>query len=362
MAIFGMTVGVAFAHPAEDGEHHHHEHEQYAQAESEETHDPDLVSGQGDLKFRVLHTGKHLPAEAQMVLVNAHGGFAVDRRDGQGEVYFALPGAGIIKLSADLSKAEMIETPDEMRDSNMHNTTIWHEGEASYLTFPANSDGKVFTTTPDGELVNALPGPEDITFTAGPVNAYFESDGKFVPTDVEYLGGSYFVTTGYSPLDYVLTAGVTTEPFDVKWQPQAFGGKGTEPGQFGTGHGITVTPDGENLAIADRPHAEIDHYSPKGEYLNTVMLPEGSFPCDVDFVDDYSVVGCLHGPDREKGAPIYVLENDEVVSTVMIKEELGLDNFQPIHNAVMVNRDGRYYIIAQAWNPGGFAVLEQVVE
>ena len=32
--------------------------------------------------------------------------------------------------------------------------------------------------------------------------------------------------------------------------------------------------------------------------------------------------GCPHGPDLNKGAPIYILDNGKVVSTVMIKEEL----------------------------------------
>jgi hypothetical protein len=72
------------------------------------------------------------------------------------------------------------------------------------------------------------------------------------------------------------------------------------------------------------------------------------------------VVGALHGPDRKKGAPIYILEKDKVVSTIMPKEELGLANFQHIHNAIMRKFNGKLYIIAQAWNPGDFAILEQV--
>lgn len=44
----------------------------------------------------------------------------------------------------------------------------------------------------------------------------------------------------------------------------------------------------------------------------------------------------------------------------MPKEELGLANFQHIHNATIVKRNGKLYIIAQAWNPGDFAILEQV--
>jgi hypothetical protein len=71
-------------------------------------------------------------------------------------------------------------------------------------------------------------------------------------------------------------------------------------------------------------------------------------------------VGALHGPDRTKGAPIYILEGDNVVSTIMPKEELGLKNFQHVHNAVVREVGNKLYVIAQAWNPGDFAILEQV--
>src|SRR5690242_18986001 len=55
------------------------------------------ITGQGKMKFRVLYTSERLPEEARKVLVKAHGGFAVDRRHGRGETYFALPGAGILQ-------------------------------------------------------------------------------------------------------------------------------------------------------------------------------------------------------------------------------------------------------------------------
>jgi hypothetical protein len=54
------------------------------------------------------------------------------------------------------------------------------------------------------------------------------------------------------------------------------------------------------------------------------------------------------------------VKDGEVVSTITIKDDLGLDKFVHIHNAVMVEKDEKFYIIAQAWNPGDFAILEQV--
>jgi len=68
-------------------------------------------------------------------------------------------------------------------------------------------------------------------------------------------------------------------------------------------------------------------------------------------------------PTYERGLiTLYLLENDQVVSTIMPKEELGLTTFQHIHNVVLRKVGGKLYILMQSWNPGDFAILEQVIE
>jgi len=350
-----------------------------------EVADSDATSGQGDLKFRLLYTSDLLPGLVASVLEQAHGGFAVDRREGRGEIYFALPEAGIIQIGRDFKMIRMLNSPREIRATNMHDTAIWYDEKGNgYLTFPANNVGKVYTTTMDGMMKSTLDAPSaDLSFSAEKVGAYFKEGGAFVPTDVEYIDGTFFVTTGYSELDFVLTAGVSiTDPppapagggrrrgfgrrgpqgpnVSATWNSLAFGGKGEGPGEFGTGHGITLEPNGETLAVADRPNSEIERYSLSGKHLGKISLPEGAWPCDIDYEAGYAVVGCFHGPNRSKGAPIYLLKDDKVVSTIMPKEDLGLEKFQHVHNAVIVQREGRLYIVAQAWNPGDFAILEQV--
>ncbi|HRK35346.1 MAG TPA: hypothetical protein PLJ47_12190 [Candidatus Hydrogenedentes bacterium] len=379
-----LPLQLAQAHPG----HHHHDKATGAKHSHTHSHDADAaennadgtltlaqadatatapasvpgVTGQGDYKFKLLYKGDHLPAEAVAVLTKAHGGFAVDRREGKGEIYFALPGAGIIEISADLAKTRMIPTPATMKDTNLHNAGIWYNKDAAYLVFPGNDVGKVFTTTIDGTLVNTLDAPTaDFDFDEPVVNKYFDEGGKFVPTDVAKLGGRYYITTGYSPLDYVLTANVArANPEKVAWSDLAFGGKGTNPGQFGTGHGVTISPDGKHVTIADRPNAEIDRFTRFGHYRDTVKLPEGSLACDIDYMDELAIVGCLNGPAKDKGAPIYILKGDAIVSTLMPKEDLGLPNFTHIHNATFTKVGDKIYVIAQAWNPGDFAILEQV--
>jgi hypothetical protein len=322
------------------------------------------VSGTGALRFRVLLTSAGLPEEARKVLVSAHGGFAVDHRPGKEETYFSLPGAGILRLGADLKQVTVVPTASEMKDTNLHNTKIWYgpDGEA-FLSFPANDRGRVFTTSLAGELLHTLARPtESDDFGLPSVLDYFAGGGALVPTDVEFLDGLLYVTTGYSSLDTVLTARVTAyRPLKAAWFDLAFGGRGGAAGQFGTGHGVTVPPGTKRIDVADRANGEIDRFTRHGQYLSTLKMPMGSLPCDIDYLGRYAVVAALDGPDKSKGAPIYLLEDDRLVSTIFPKDDLGLVNFKHIHNAVLREAGGKLYIIAQAWNPGDFAVLEQVV-
>lgn len=344
--------------------HTGHEHADVTPAGMEGDMHDEWVSGDAPLRFEVLYTREHLPEAAQAMLKTLHGGFGVDRREGRGETYFAVPGAGIVRLSADLGRAELLATDSEMREANMHNATVWvgDDGEA-YVSYAGNDVAKVFTTTTDGSLLHTLPSPGvEQSFDDEAVAAYFADGGAFVPTDADCRAGRLYVTTGYSALDYVLTAAVDeTSGLAMSWTPSAFGGRGDGAGQFGTGHGVTISPDGSEVHVADRPNGKIERFSPDGEYLSTLRLPEGSWSCDVDYEGGHGVVGSLFGPDREQGAPIYVLKGDELVSTVMPKEELGLEGFQHIHDAVIRDVNGVLYIIAQAWNPGDFAILRQVM-
>ncbi len=361
VAFSGLPAG---AHHEPNGAAHTHT-AQSQQAAPAAAAIPGIIlgtSGQGKMRFKVLYTSDHLPPEAKQVLKAAHGGFAVDLRPGKGQTYFALPGAGILQISADLRSVRLIETPDDVKKVNLHNTTLWNApGGQPYLVFPANNEGKVFTFTLDGKLVNTLSAPTgEEEFKASAVKEYFAGKGRFSPTDVEYLDGLYYVTTGYSPLDFVLTARLLLKDgFRAAWNGLAFGGKGDGPAQFRTAHGITVPRGKKSLDISDRPKAVIKRFSPSGDLLGTVEMPPGSFPCDIYYLDRYAVVGSLNAPDKTKGAPIYILEDDKLVSTIQPKEELGLQNFQHIHNAVLRRIGSKYYIIVQAWNPGDFAILEQ---
>lgn len=366
----GMAVGVcaaqARAHDGEPGHRHAVTRTVVlAQAEGEPVKQAAGVTGQGPYRFKVRITEKAMPDTAWENLRKAHGGFAVDHRPGKGEAYFGLPNTGILRVSAAMDKVDVLDASPELRDGGtMHNASIWYDdaGEA-FLVFPGVDRATIFTTDLDGKVINTLPAPTADQMTVPEVKAYFAEGKNFVPTDAVHFGGRYYISTGYSPLDYVLTAKVTsTKPFATQWDGLAFGGKGDGDGQFRTGHGITVHPDGKSLVVADRPKNRLERFSPEGTYLDQYLLPPGTLPCDSDYVGGYTLVPCLEGADKTKGAPIYLIKDGQIVSTIMIKEDLGLERFTHIHNAVLREVEGKLYIIAQAWNPGDFAVLEQVSE
>src|SRR5437867_3387155 len=113
---------------------------------------------------------------------------------------------------------------------------------------------RVVPTSLGGDLLNTLASPTgDDDLGLPSVRDYFAGGGSFAPTDVAFLEGLLYVTTGYSSLDTVLTARVSAyNPLRTAWHDLAFGGRASGPGQFGTGHSITVPPGTRRIDVADR--------------------------------------------------------------------------------------------------------------
>ena len=82
----------------------------------------DKLSGQAPFVF--AHRGDlyNLPSLAKEHEVNLHGGFAADARDGYGQIYYGMPGYGIMRIDADLQKQDIINLPDVLTPLNFHGT------------------------------------------------------------------------------------------------------------------------------------------------------------------------------------------------------------------------------------------------
>ncbi len=317
------------------------------------------TTGSGKLTFR--HYPLSIPDEVAASLVHAHGGFAVDheKAGGDGSTYFSLKGVGVLRLSPDLSTLEVVGGDEQIIPVNHHNTTVLrHQGEA-FLALPSDEAQKAFLTTTGGQVVRTFPNPYGD-----------ESDSAFRVCDVEYVDGFLFAANGYADNVVFRTdpfRGSRSIPSTGWWDEERFGGTGRKHGRFGTAHGLARVPDTKTFTVADRANSRLETFTATGRYIGGLNLPEGTMPCDVDYHRELALVSCLKGPGGSTPAPILILRHGNLVAELNPGRDLGLPGFTHIHHAAFrVRRDSegkeRLYVLVYAWNPGNFAILEQVSE
>ncbi len=254
------------------------------------------TSGQQPFAFVHREDLYNLPSAAQEQEVNLHGGFAVDPRNGYGQIYYGMPGVGIMRIDADLQKQEIIALPDELTPLNFHGAKIGEIDSNWRLFLPANNDEMVVVLTLDGVVDFTLPRP---TF-----DEYQAEGAVYKPTDTVLVGNQLYIADGYGS-NYITTADVNTR----EWTG-IFGGKTEDPeedGRFATAHGINVNPTHNQLDIADRPHSRIQVHSGEGRFLASHKLPSGAFLCGISYLEYqahwYAVIGCLRDPEENRPAP-----------------------------------------------------------
>jgi hypothetical protein len=239
--------------------------------------------------------------------------------------------------------------------ANFHSTKIGQFDGKTRLFMPANDEAMVAVLSLEGDIDFILPKPE--------FEEYQSKDVEFHPTDTVLEGNRLYVADGYGA-NYVGIADLESR----RWT-KLFGGKTQnleEHGKFGTAHGINRTPNGNHLAIADRPHARLELCTWEGHPDRSYSMPAGSRPCGIDFLrwkdHWYAVVGSLDDPQEGRPAPIYILDAEtyEVISTVRPKDDLGIEKADHIHNVVWHEHEGDLFLVCQSWNPGYYFVLERV--
>ena len=361
-----MVLAALVSSPIEahDG-HHHHSPETLAHHGASDEALPSQDDG-GDTAQRTTGSGaftfRHrpltLPEAMRTHLRGAHGGFAPDPevRGGTGSTYFSLKGVGLMRIEPDLSAIEVIGGDPSFVGVNLHNTCLFREAGETYLALPSDQAQKVFITDTSGKLIRTFGNP------------YGSGKGAFRVCDLEYVDGILFAANGYAD-NVCFTCnplrGASGDPGLGSWNEFRFGGKGKIHGRFGTAHGVTRVPGTDVFTIADRANSRLESFTSAGRFIGGVKLPAGCMPCDVDYHGKYAVVGCLKGPGGSTPAPIYILEDGNIIAELNIGKDLGVPGFKHIHNAafhVIRDRDGkeRIFVLAYAWNPGAFAVLEQV--
>ncbi len=185
---------------------------------------PTAKSGQSPFVFSHCDDLRSVPATALPFEAQLHGSFAVDKRAGFGQVFYGMPGLGLLRASADLTTQDLITLPPGLTPVNFHSTKIGEFEGKTRLFLAAESKEMVAVVTLDGDVEFTLSKPEF---------AEYES-AKYLPTDTTLAGDTLFIADGYGS-NFISKANVITQ----KWAG-IFGGHSDADHHhgFGTAHGI----------------------------------------------------------------------------------------------------------------------------
>lgn len=347
----------------EDHTHHSHDHADMADNHEHGANQSDqvaklakLVTGQGDFifSFDELLTDA-FPKDAHEFEPGMHGGFNEDPETGI--VYTGIPGYGLCSISPDLTKWNIIGTDERLKD-NIHGIVFFVHKGVKHLAV-AQEGKRVLVLTLDGTIVSEILKPTGNEFKFAPANKFFSSeDSNFGVTDVTYLKKTIYVAHGYSKGDFVMT--IKEKNGVWSWGKLAWGGKGDNPGQFQTAHGV-YTHD-NHVLVANRAAGQVVKFTKKGKFVETFHdIPEGSLVCNVSYKTEHFFLNALSAIGEQKSAPIYVHSGEKLVSTI-IPGNLDIPVLTNIHQVwphfvETENGSKQLYLLVHGWNKGKFAVL-----
>ena len=363
---FSYTLTAQHSHNDSDHTHHAHEHT-VADATTHHGHThvdsnntstkAKLVTGQGDFIFSYdAGLTAALPEEAHEFEPGMHGGFNEDPETGI--VYTGIPGYGLCSISPDLTKWTKIGTDERLKD-NIHGIVFFvHKGEKMLAV--AQNGVRVMVLKLDGTVVSEIVKPTGNEFKFELANEYFASEkSNFGVTDVTYLKKTLYVAHGYSAGDFVMT--IKEKDGQWAWGNLAWGGKGDNPGQFKTAHGIYA--DKKHILVANRAAGQVVKFSCKGKFKEIFNeIPEKSLICNVSKKSEHYFMNALSAIGDQKSAPIYVHTGENLVSTV-IPGDLDVPVLTNIHQVwphIVEGANGskQLYLLVHGWNKGKYAVLK----
>jgi len=337
-----------------EGDHGHEHETEVADVDATQAK---LVTGQGEFVFSWdQELTAAFPEAAQEFEPGMHGGFNEDPETGI--VYTGIPGYGLCSISPDLEEWTVIGTDERLKD-NIHGIVFFVHKGVKHLAVAQNGK-RVLVLTLDGSIVSEVVKPTGNEFKFALANEFFASEvSNFGVTDVTYLDGIIYAVHGYSAGDFALTIveknGVWT------WGELAWGGKGEEPGQFQTAHGVYAMDD--HILIANRAAGQVVKFTKLGKFIETFDdIPEGSLICNVAFEEEHYFMNALSALGDQKSAPIYVHSSKELKSTV-IPGDLEIPVLTNIHQVwphYITNEHGdkQLYLLVHGWNKGKYAVLK----
>lgn len=304
-----------------------------------------------------------MPEDALEFEEGMHGGFNEDVNTGI--VYTGIPGYGLCEISRDLKTWKRIGT-DPLLKCNIHGLVVFDFDGDTLIAMTLNFEQKVVITDLEGNVKQVVDKPLGDEFQAEHINAYYlerkdVSENVMCCTDVTFLNGTLYVVTGYCQGDFVLTLNPVRNEDDTttwKWGTTAWGGKGDEPGQFRTAHGVYAHQG--HIYVANREANQVVKFTAEGEFCETFAgIPEGSRICNISWEEQnqFWVMNALEPLGNQTSAPIYAWAEGGVISTI-IPGDLGIPILKHLHQVWPHLVDGQLYLLVHGWNAGKFAVLK----
>jgi hypothetical protein len=300
----------------------------------------DLVTGNGEWTYRVVHEWGKPPAGT--TFGGTHGGIAQDK-------------AGNIYVSTQSDTGVLVYNP-----GGMLLKTIAHEYPEVHSMFYALENGEEFfyTTvqkgTPEANwlFVKMKTDGTVVQRITAPPEAGFKAPNEWrLTAAVPGPDGSIYIANGYGDSRIFR--------FDSKGQYMAsYAGKGKTDGLFDCSHGLAVDTryDQSLLLVCDRENRRLCHFDFDGKFVRTVTQHLRR-PCQISLHGDYAVVSELEGRvvilDRDNVPVAFLGDNSKKAQWANYDLEpstIVATAFSAAHGC-FVDQDANIYV--SDWNKAG---------
>jgi hypothetical protein len=236
-----------------------------------------VIAGEGPNTYQSVPNWCQMP-EGRKNLGSTHGGVLVDKK---GNIYFSMdtgPDA-ILVYGPDGKMIKGIGGADLLK---IHGMCLNEENGEEFIYGAHLGGARAVKLKLDGTLVWSIPFPQE--------SGKYKDASQYKPTGIAVgPDGTVYVADGYGQ-NWV-------HVYDKNQKyVKSFGGKGKEPGQFTTCHGIALDKRGGKnlLLVCDRENRRLQHFDLDGKFV-AVITENLRRPCSVSFHGDNVAVAELEG-------------------------------------------------------------------
>jgi DNA-binding beta-propeller fold protein YncE len=298
-----------------------------------------VKTGTGTNVYESVPNWCKMPDAERKTLGATHGGIVVDKK---GNIYFSMDSG---------DKAILVYAPDGKflrafgdKLTGCHGLCINEENGEEFIYAAHLKGPQAIKFKLDGTIVWTLEMPKE--------SGKYTDVKQYKPTGIAVgPNGDIYVADGYG------------QNWVHQWDKdrkyiRSFGGKGKEPGQFQTCHGIALDKRGEKplLLICDRENKRLQHFDLDGKFV-AVITENLRRPCSVSFHGKRVAIAELQ-------ARVAIIdETNKVVSVIgdnpdeklwakfPAKPEEWKEGFFTAPHGVSFDHDGNLYVMD--WNQSG---------